>query len=86
MNTCFLIILCDEREYMHKVYYVLKNDDCLEEKQLCSDLFAELATYFMLLHFYLKEQLRQVMVIQTWVFADIFSKINKMIPSLKGNW
>lgn len=57
---------------------VLRKNTCTIELQ------ARLATYFYVSSFLLERTGRQAMDIYTWAFADIFSKIIKMILSLQG--
>lgn len=83
LNTCFLINLYDEMGSMHKVCCILKNNGCLKEKPLCN-LVASWANHLFLCYFIFTWTTgRQAMVIYSWVFADIFSKIIKMILSLQ---
>lgn len=76
-----IILLCDKREgCINHFCCILKYDGCPEEKQyMCFfELCAELASFFMECHFYLKEDWR------TMSFFKLgYLKINKVTLSLQ---
>lgn len=49
-------MFCDEEGSMYKVFCILKNSGCLEEKHLCTSV-ASWTSHLFYIHFYLKEQL-----------------------------